>query len=160
MKTEEAFAEIYTNFKLHFYRAIFGNFENREATLTTVESFCMEVIHAMKNPTINEFSRFIQISSPNAAYKVNNLIKKGYLRKIQSTKDRREYYLQVTQKYIDYYNVSTSYVDSVLKRVEERMSDEEWKEFGHICELISEEQMRDVPQYKADRNIPMPKEEN
>jgi DNA-binding MarR family transcriptional regulator len=119
-----------------------------------VESFCMEVIYAMKNPTINEFSRFIQISSPNAAYKVNNLIRKGYLKKIQSTKDRREYYLQVTQKYLDYYNVSASYVDTVLMRVKERMSDKEWKDFGHICEIISEEQMKDVPRYKSDRKLP------
>lgn len=152
--TEERFAEIYTNFKLHFYRSIFGNFENREATLTTVESFCMEVIYAMKNPTINEFSRFIQISSPNAAYKVNNLIRKGYLRKIQSTKDRREFYLQVTQKYLDYYNVSTNYVDTVLKRVKENMTVKEWNEFGKICELISKEQMKDVPRYKSDRELP------
>ena len=41
LSTEEAFGEVYTNFKLHFYREIFRNFDNREATLTTVESFCM-----------------------------------------------------------------------------------------------------------------------
>ena len=32
------------NSKLHFYKQIFSRFEDREATLTTVESFCMEVI--------------------------------------------------------------------------------------------------------------------
>ena len=58
MTTEELFAKVYTQFKMHFYRAVFRNFENREATLTTVETFCMEVIHAMGRPTINEFASF------------------------------------------------------------------------------------------------------
>jgi hypothetical protein len=38
---EESFAEVYNGFKLHFYREVFGNWTDREATLTTVESFCM-----------------------------------------------------------------------------------------------------------------------
>ena len=77
MSFEGDFQTIYTKFKLHFYREIFGNWTMREATLTTVETFCMEVIYAMKRPTINEFANFIKISQPNAAYKVNNLIRKG-----------------------------------------------------------------------------------
>ena len=115
------------------------------------ESFCMEVIYAMKNPTINEFANFIQISSPNAAYKVNSLIRKGYLKKIQSRRDKREYYLKVTQKYLDYYNVSSSYVSDVLAKVKESMTDEEWHDFHHVLGIINREQMRDVPTYKADR---------
>ena len=59
---EEAFADIYTKFKLHFYREVFKNWDNREATLTTVESFCMEVIYALKRPTVNEFASFVRIS--------------------------------------------------------------------------------------------------
>lgn len=150
-KTKDLFTEVYTNFKLHFYREIFRSFDNREATLTTVETFCMEVIYAMKNPTINEFANFIQISSPNAAYKVNSLIRKGYLQKIQSKQDRREYYLQVTQKYLDYYNVSSTYVDRVLDKVEGKMSEKEIEDFYHTLTIIQEEQMKDVPSYNRER---------
>lgn len=106
---EQAFNEVYTKFKLHFYRAVFGRFQKREASLTTVETFCMEIIMALGRPTVNEFSSFVGISPPNAAYKINNLIQKGYVRKEQSEEDKREYHLVVTQKYIDYYNISYSY---------------------------------------------------
>ncbi len=153
MTTEEAFEEVYTNFKLHFYREIFRNFDSREATLTTVETFCMEVIYAMKNPTINEFASFIQISSPNAAYKVNSLIKKGYLKKIQSKKDKREYFLQVTDKYMNYYNVSNSYVQDVLAKVREIMTPEERSDFRRSLDIISSEQMKDVPAYKSEHDL-------
>lgn len=145
MTTEEAFQEVYSNFKLHFYREVFGNFDNREATLTTVETFCMEVIYALKNPTVNEFANFIKISSPNAAYKVNKLVKKGYLKKIQSKEDRREYYLQVTQKFLDYYNVSTTYVRETMAKLKNSMNASEWKDFHHVLDRILEEQSKDLP---------------
>ena len=96
MTCEQAFIDVYTKFKMHFYREVFGEFRDRESGLTTVETFCMEVIFAMDRPTINEFSNYIRISQPNAAYKVNNLVRKGYLRKVQSKKDKREYFLEVT----------------------------------------------------------------
>ena len=42
-----AFREVYRKFKLHFYEAVFRGFEMREATLTTVETFCMELLYAL-----------------------------------------------------------------------------------------------------------------
>lgn len=78
---EKAFNDVYTKFKLHFYQNVFQRFATREATLTTVESFCMEGIMAMGEPTIAEFSRMMQISTPNAAYKIGSLVKKGYVEK-------------------------------------------------------------------------------
>ena len=44
----------------------------------------METIQALGSPTINEFASFMRISPPNAAYKINSLIRKGYIQKIQS----------------------------------------------------------------------------
>ena len=103
---EQAFNSVYSKFKLHFYQEIFRRFQDREASLTTVETFCMESIQALGRPTVNEFAGFMRISPPNAAYKVNSLVKKGYVRKVQSASDRREYHLEVTQKYLEDSNVS------------------------------------------------------
>ena len=111
---------MYNKFKLHFYQEIFQRFQNREASLTTVETFCMEAIQALARPTVNEFATFMRISTPNAAYKVSSLIRKGYLRKVQSQADRREYHLEVTQRYLDYYDVSSTYVEQVMSRITER----------------------------------------
>ena len=76
---DQAFYQVYTKFKLHFYQKVFSRFENREATLTTVESFCMEGIMALGSPTIAQFAQVMHISTPNASYKINSLIKKGYV---------------------------------------------------------------------------------
>ena len=141
---EDSFAEVYTKFKLHFYQEIFSRFQSREATLTAVETFCMEIILALKEPTINEFASFVHISSPNAAYKVNSLIQKGYVEKVQSPHDRREYHLRPTQKYMDYYNISSTYLQEVMGRIKDRFTPEETEQLDHMLQVVSEDLMSDV----------------
>ena len=142
---QQSFSEVYTKFKLHFYQKVFSKFGSREATLTTVETFCMEIIMALGKPTINEFSRFVAISPPNAAYKVNSLIQKGYVRKVQSPDDKREYHLEVTQKYIDYYNISYRYLNTVMGRIQERFSPEEAAKLEEMLQVIARELMPEIP---------------
>ena len=141
---KHAFFNVYTKFKLHFYQEIFRRFQDREASLTTVETFCMESIQALGRPSINEFASFMRISPPNAAYKVNSLIKKGYIRKVQSRQDKREYHLEVTQKYIDYYNISTSYMVEVMDRITRRFSPEDCAKLEEMLTIVSRELMPEV----------------
>ena len=139
-----AFFSVYTKFKLHFYKEIFLRFQNREASLTTVETFCMETILALGSPTVNEFASFMCISTPNAAYKVNSLVKKGYVRRVQSETDRREYHLEPTEKYISYYNISTSYMVEVMDRIAKRFSPEDCKKLEEMLLIIGQELMPEV----------------
>ena len=148
MSFEGNFQTIYTKFKLHFYREIFGNWTMREATLTTVETFCMEVIYAMKRPTINEFANFIKISQPNAAYKVNNLIRKGFLRKVRSQKDKREYFLEVTDKYLEHLDIENSYIHKVLERLESRFTKTQLEELDNMLKIISNDLMPEIPDFQ------------
>ena len=148
---EQSFSDIYTKFKLNFYRKIFTRFNKRESSLTAVETFCVEVIHALYMPTINEFARFVKISQPNATYKVQSLMKKGYVEKVQSPEDRREYRLHVTEKYFEYYGVTTNYVNEILDRIQQRFSPEELETLGRMVAIINEELM---PEIQLNRNDP------
>ena len=141
---EESFDRIYTKFKLHFYQAVFSRFQTREASLTAVETFCMEIIRAMDEPTINEFASFARISSPNAAYKVNSLIRKGYVEKVQSPSDRREYHLRPTQKFNDYYDLSSTYIREVMDRVREHFTPEEVLQMDRVLNFVGQELMPEV----------------
>ena len=141
---KNAFFTVYTKFKLHFYQEIFTRFQTREASLTTVETFSMETIKALGNPTINEFATFMHISPPNAAYKVQSLIKKGYINKVQSEVDRREYQLEVTQKYNEYYNISSNYMVEVMDRITKRFSPEDCAKLEEMLSIISQELMPEI----------------
>ena len=153
---QESFSRVYLKFKLHFYEKVFQGFENREATLTTVETFCMEIIYAMNRPTVAKFARITNISSPNAAYRINQLVKKGYLRRVRSEEDRREYHLEVTDKYLRYYNISNNYMNTVMKRIEERFTPEEIQTLEKILEVTSSELM---PEVQAGDAAPSPDED-
>ena len=141
---QEKFERVYTKFKLHFYQEIFSRFQNREASLTTVETFAMETIMALGTPTVNEFANFMRISSSNAAYKINSLIQKGYVEKVQSEHDKREHHLRVTQKYIDYYNISNDYLHDVMDRIQDRFTPAECAKLEEMLTIVDQELMPEV----------------
>lgn len=153
---EQAFNEVYTKFKMHFYRKVFERVKDREMTLTTIETFCMEIIHALKGPTINEFASFLGISSPNATYKVNSLIQKGYVKKTRSSTDGREFHLNVTERYYDYYLLSYEYISVVTKRISSRFSKKELVMFDKMLRTVSDELMTEVLLPAAQENIKAP----
>ena len=113
-------------------------------TQTGSKEACLLYTSAMGEPTIAEFSRMMQISTPNAAYKSGSLVKKGYVEKIQSTTDRREYHLCPTQKYIAYYNISYSYLSTVIERVRKRFPEEDVDKLEQMLTIISDELMPEL----------------
>lgn len=141
---EESFSEVYKKFKFHYYRDVFAQAPNRELSLTTMDAFCAEIIGALNQPTINEFAGFMNLSSPNATYRVNSLIQKGYVVKVQSETDKREYHLHVTDKYYKYYNISQRYVDTVLNRVKENCSKEDVEAFDRVLTTMKEKLMPEI----------------
>ena len=132
---------VYSKFRIHYYRDVFHRINSRELSLTTTEVYCVEIIHSLNKPTIQEFANFIGISSPNATYKVNSLIKKGYVEKVQSDTDKREFYLDVTEKFYRYYNINEKYLDIVEERLKKELSEEEFKMFNDTLKKIYHDMM-------------------
>ena len=135
---------LYSKFRVHYYRDVFKRINSRELSLTTTEVYCVEIIHNLGKPTIQEFANFIGISSPNATYKVNSLIKKGYVQKVQSETDKREFHLQVTERYYKYWNLSEKYFDIVENRIKNSLSEEEYEFFNKIMKKVSDEFMPEL----------------
>ncbi len=137
-------SQIYDKLRLHFYMRVYSRFENREATLTTVESFSMEVITALGEPTVAQFAKVTDISSPNAAHRIKTLLQKGYLEKIRSESDAREYHLRPTQKYLDYRKINEDYLAILMKRCEKRFSKEDYEKLNEMLEIMNNELMPEI----------------
>ena len=135
-------------FKLEFFRRIFELVRERDGSLSAMEAFSIEVIHALHEPTIGEFAEFLNISQSNPTYKVNNLIKKGYLIKQNSEADRREYHLVLSDKYYGYTDIMRSYVDTVMDRVKDSFTAQEQAEFTAALAKISDELMPEAEMFK------------
>lgn len=141
---EEYFSQVYIKFKLHFYKKIFSRFNSREASLSALETFSVEAIHALGSPTVNEFAQYTRISQQNAAYKVQRLIAKGYIVKVRSKRDKRSYHLQVTDKFKKYYGLNYEYITTVMNRIRRRFTIEEIAMFERMLRIISQELMPEV----------------
>ena len=133
--------KVYDNFKLSFYMNVFNSFEQEEETLTLVEIIACEVIYLFENPTISELSNFMGVSQPNMTYRLNSLVKKGYVKKKVGKSDRRETRLELTDKFLQYEKDKSGYIGLVSSRVEERFSKEEVDSLNRILETIAEELM-------------------
>ena len=140
---KDNFINVYDKFKLRFYKSVFELVRERDGSLSAMEAFSLEVIKMLGNPTVGRFAEFLNISQSNATYKVNNLIKKGYLVRQNSSNDRREYHLVLSEKYYNYMALFSSYQKTVIERIEKRFPPEDLERFDEILRVISEELMEE-----------------
>lgn len=140
---KDSFLTVYDKFKLRFYKGVFELVRERDGSLSAMEAFSLEVIDMLDSPTVGQFADFLNISQSNATYKVNNLIKKGYLQRQNSQTDRREYHLLLSDKYYRYMELFSSYERTVIQRIEQRFSPEDIEKFDSMLRIISEELMND-----------------
>ena len=138
---QENFSKVYDKFKLQFYRKVFELVRERDGSLSAMEAFSLEVIQMLNTPTVGQFADFLNISQSNATYKVNSLIKKGYLERQNSQLDRREYHLILSEKYYNYIGLLSSYESTVTQRMIDRFPPEDIAKFDEMLRIISQELM-------------------
>jgi DNA-binding MarR family transcriptional regulator len=116
---------------------MFSRVMESDESLSSSEYFCLECIYLMDNPTITQFANFLDISAPNATYKVKQLIKKGFITKERSQKDGREFILTPTQKFFDYYENKEDYV--LVNDLKKTMDKKECKKIDKIMKILTEQ---------------------
>lgn len=66
--------------------------------LTQQQLHYMQVIVRMKNPTLSELAREVNLTRPTVTVLVDKLVQKGYLTRVKSDKDRRVMHLYINKK--------------------------------------------------------------
>lgn len=118
---EQSILALYRKFRLETFREIFSKVHEKEGSLRATEAFSAAVIDLMESPTVTEFADFIGISQPNATYKVNSLVQKGYIEKY-SEGDKRKTLLRVSRKFRAYYPETMSSFKKAAKMLREKFS--------------------------------------
>ena len=134
---KENFSRVYDKFKLLLYGKAFN--DNSEDALSAFEVLCMEIIMALRAPTVNEFADAARMSSPNATYRINRLIEKGYIKKKRGKTDRREFYLEATEKYSKSYGVVYDYIELLCNRITEHFPKEDVEKFDEVLRTVANE---------------------
>lgn len=135
---QDKFDIIYRQFRLELYRRVFLEIKEHEPSITVSEYFCAESIYLLGTPTVNEFSEYLGISPSNAAYKVKQLIEKGYVRKLPDSSDGRSSHLQVTEKFSHFYTESNSYGRLLMQEIESKLDPKDVADFERVLGQILE----------------------
>ncbi|MCL1830199.1 MAG: MarR family transcriptional regulator [Oscillospiraceae bacterium] len=136
---EKNILSIYRKMRIAFYRRVFTELKERESSLTATEMFSVDIIESLARPTIGEFAEFIGVSFPSATYKVNALEDKGYLKRVRSETDRRESYLELTQKYYDYAKLNDQDMSNVVNRIRREFTEQEMELLSKMLTVVEKE---------------------
>ena len=122
---QDCILNLYHRLRLDSYRQLFGVISEKSGSLSATEAFSADIIHLLGEPTLGQFAETIGISQPNATYKVNNLVTKGYVEKLTSETDRREVRLKTIGKFDRYFNENGERLRAASERLNGQFSQEE-----------------------------------
>ena len=135
---EKEFEKLYYKFRNNYCKNLFSSVNDEKDSLSPTESYCVEAIFLLNRPTVHQFANFVNISQPNATYRVSNLIEKGYIRKVLSLDDRREYFLEVTDKFSKNYGVNASFNSELMNNIRDKFSKEEIEHLERLIKKVNE----------------------
>ena len=118
------------------FRRIF--LRKRDSGLTTSEVFSLYIIDLLDGPTIKDFAGYMGISQPNATYKINGLVEKGYVEKTVSHTDRRECHLYTTKKCKKLLKGDSRDVDAIEAAMRARFSEAQLEQAREVFEALLE----------------------
>ncbi len=134
---ERSIGKLFRGIRLNFYKGIFTR-QKKTDTLSASEIFSLDVIKLMGKPTIGAFAKFINVPLSNATYKINTLIDKGFIQKRKSERDKREFYLELTEK-CHSIELDEARQQAVMARVEKRLTSHQLKVLEQVLTIIDEE---------------------
>lgn len=122
---EKNFETLYLMFRSNYYKQLVKEIGIKEGSLSATENYCVELIYLLGKPTISDFAQYLNLSVPNANYKINSLVKKGFVVREQSKTDLREQHLCVTDKFLGYYCLNDGVIASLMQHIRQTFSEQD-----------------------------------
>ncbi len=135
---EKEFEKLYFKFRNNYCKNLFSSVNEEKDSLSPTESYCVEAIFLLNRPTVHQFANYVNISQPNATYRISNLISKGYVRKVLSLDDRREYFLEVTDKFAKNYGMNASFNADLMNSIHDKFSKEEVTQMEKLIKKLND----------------------
>ncbi|MCD7844695.1 MAG: MarR family transcriptional regulator [Oscillospiraceae bacterium] len=123
---------LYEKLRLKHYHELFSRVKERDGSLSATEAYAADVIYLLKSPTVSTFAETLGISQPNATYKINNLVSRGYAMRTTSDSDRRECRVTVGDRFYSYYNTDYPFIANGVEKLKESYTPEELELFDRM----------------------------
>ena len=129
-----------------------GNFKN----ISVNDMHIIDVIGPDGAKSMSALAKEVGVTVGTLTIAMNNLVKKGYVEKVQSSTDKREYHLHPTKKYIEYYSISYAYLQQVVDRAKKRFTPEDLQKLEQMLRIVSDELMPEIPLPGSQAETPRP----
>lgn len=93
-------------------------------------------IGELDNPVFSDLADKLNLSKPAITVSVNKLIQKGLVKKQQSDEDKRLFYLSLTPKGIEVFNICKKANKKVEEQIKNKLTNKEWEELIKILTKI------------------------
>ncbi|QKS72711.1 MarR family transcriptional regulator [Paenalkalicoccus suaedae] len=102
------------------------------AKLSVNQIHYIEAISKLYNPTVTDIANAMNLSKASVTAGINKLVESGYAKKMQSTEDKRVFYVSLTDKSASFIQAKTFAAQSFGKKIEETLTPEEAEQFKTI----------------------------
>ena len=90
----------------------------------------------LDNPVFSDLAETLNVSKPAITASVNKLIEQGIAAKRQSNEDKRLYYLNLTPKGQEIFNICKMANQKVEDQIKDKLTKEEWELFVKLLTKI------------------------
>lgn len=140
----ENILEINRTMRLLSYKDMFSGIKEKSGSLSATEAFSADVINIMGQPTVTEFANYIGVSQPNATYKVNNLVAKGYIEKFLNENDKRESHLKTGNKFNNYFKENKTALINAEENIKKQFTEEELNTASKVLEALLDSMCKEI----------------
>lgn len=141
MDLKNSLSRLYYNMTVHDIRYV-----NRTITgnLSYNSIMYLDIIAFQENCTVSSLAETLRISKPAVTKKVGELIQLGYVIKTQSEKDKRVYYLRISDELKKNAKVYDRPYSRALRTIENKYDKEQLAILCDIMDIYSREIMKEV----------------
>jgi DNA-binding MarR family transcriptional regulator len=119
----------------------YETFGAEEAQKLSLHHFAyITAIQALGNPTFTDLAEKLNVTKPSVTAMVNKLIKEGYVRKQQSSEDRRIYHLYLDDKGKQLIEVERKGMMQFADRIRCALTEQEARQFAELLKKILQEE--------------------
>lgn len=127
----------YTNY---LYRQYSQSSENKILNnLSINEYYYLDALSRRTKASYSELADYLNYRKPSVTNMIDKLIKKGYVKKEQSSEDKRIYYLSLTDKGLMVIQIELEMYKNYIENVKEVLDDNEFDMYEAVLNKIFNE---------------------
>lgn len=141
MELEYLLSKTVAAFQKTLKRVKYETFGPEEAQKLSLHHFAyITAIQALGNPTFTDLAEKLKVTKPSVTTMVNKLINEGYVRKEQSSTDRRIYHLYLDEKGKKLIEVERRGMMEFADQIRYALTEQEARQFAELLKKILQDE--------------------